>query len=332
MIYLETGSQDPYFNLAFEEFVLSTRTSGDYLLLWQNANTVVLGQNQNAEEEINRAFIEQHHIHVVRRSTGGGAVYHDLGNLNYSFISDAGTHCLDSLQRFMQPVVLALRGLGLDAAVSGRNDILIEGRKVSGTAQRLMKGRILHHGTLLFDSDPDMITGSLNADPEKFRSKSSKSVRKRIGNIRDFLKGDMDLPAFWKYLREALSGNGFVQGSLSDTELAAVESIADAKYRTWAWNFGDSPQYDLHNRCRFSSGTLEVALSVEHGIITDITFFGDFLSTVPLKDLSNALCGCHYREEDIGAVLNRFPLLNYFGGITREEVLDTILNIHSEPV
>ena len=167
--YLETGSQSPYYNLAFEEYVLTHRTQGDYLLLWQNENTIVVGQNQNTEAEINRPFVEAHHINVVRRSTGGGAVYHDLGNLNYSFITDAGDKASISMDRFTSPVVEALKGLGLQAEASGRNDILVEGRKVSGTAQRLHGNRILHHGTLLFDANADMVAGALQVDPEKFQ-------------------------------------------------------------------------------------------------------------------------------------------------------------------
>ena len=199
--YLETGSTDPAYNLAFEEYVLTHRRDGAYLLLWQNDNTIVVGRNQNTAQEIDRAFVEQHHIRVVRRGTGGGAVYHDMGNLNYSFITDAGDAERMAMERFTRPIVAALQGLGLQAEASGRNDILVEGRKVSGTAQRLTDGRILHHGTLLFDSRPEMVAGALRADPAKFRSKGAKSVRSRIGNIRDFLPEDMTLPAFWDYLK-----------------------------------------------------------------------------------------------------------------------------------
>ena len=162
--------------MAFEEYVLTHRQQGEYLLLWQNDNTIVVGRNQNTAQEIDPAFVEKHHINVVRRSTGGGAVYHDMGNLNYSFITDIGNSERLTMERFTQPVVAALRGLGLHAEASGRNDILVEGRKVSGTAQRLVNGRILHHGTLLFDSRPEMIAGALRVDPAKFASKGAKSV------------------------------------------------------------------------------------------------------------------------------------------------------------
>lgn len=322
--YLETGSQDPAYNLAFEEYVLANRLEGEYLILWQNDNTVVIGRNQNAEEEIDRAFVEAHGVRVVRRITGGGAVYHDLGNLNYSFITDAGETENLAMARFTQPVVGALRDLGLRAEASGRNDILVEGKKVSGTAQRLLNGRILHHGTLLFNTDPDMVAGALRADPEKFRSKSAKSVRSRVGNIRDFLRQDMDLPAFWTYLKTALTGEGFVTGALTPEELEAVEALKRSRYDTWEWNFGRSPAYDKVNKRRWDGGSLEVRVSVKEGRITGIAFRGDFLSRCSLAPLEKALEGVRFRREDAAGVLGRYPLWDYFGEITGKEILDTM--------
>lgn len=326
--YLETGSQDPFFNLAFEEALLTHRREGSCLLLWQNDKTVVIGQNQNAEEEINRAFVEAHGIRVVRRTTGGGAVYHDLGNLNYSFITDAGAAETLTMTRFTLPVVQALRGLGLRAESGGRNDILVEGRKVSGTAQRLLNGRILHHGTLLFDTDPAMAEGALRVDPEKFRSKGAKSVRSRIGNIREFLQEDMDLTAFWAYLKATLAGGGFCTGTLSQAELREAERLKEMKYSTWDWTFGRSPAYDLTNRRRWDGGSLEVRLSVRKGRITEIAFFGDFLSRCPLDPLRSALAGTAFRWEDAARVLAQYPLADYFGGISAWEILETMFHVH----
>ena len=325
--YLETGSQDPYYNLAFEEFVLTHRLQGDFLLLWQNDNTIVIGRNQNAEAEINRAFVEAHRIHVVRRETGGGAVYHDLGNLNYSFITDAGETQKLEIPRFTRPVVEALRGLGLPAEASGRNDILVNGLKVSGTAQRIHHQRILHHGTLLFDSDPGAVAGALNADPAKFQSKSAKSVRSRIGNIRDFLPQDLELPDFWSYLKQAFAGSGAVSDALTPEELAQVQALADGKYRTWEWNFGRSPQYNVTNHRRYEAGSIQPCVTVEGGKITQIVFYGDFLSVSPLDPLTEALRGCPFRSEDVGAVLDRFDLQAMFGGLRREEILDVLFHI-----
>lgn len=326
--YLETGSRNPYYNLALEELVLTRRLDGEYLLLWQNDNTIVVGQNQNTEAEINREFVEAHGINVVRRTTGGGAVYHDLGNLNYSFITDVGDAERLTMERFTRPIVEALRGLGLRAEASGRNDILVEGRKVSGTAQRVVKGRILHHGTLLFSADPGMVAGALNADPSKFQSKSAKSVRSRIGNIRDFLPRDMEIGAFWEYLKEFLSGDGMTAGHLTAEELAAVEELKRTKYDTWEWNYGRSPQYDLTNRRRFEGGGLEVRVQVKEGRITGVVFYGDFLSVSPLDGLTAALEGCAFRREAVAKVLDRFPVEELFGAITREEILETMFYIN----
>ena len=289
----------------------------------------MVGQNQNTEAEINRPFVEEHHIHVVRRSTGGGAVYHDLGNLNYSFITDAGALQELAMQRFTAPVVEALKGLGLNAEASGRNDILVEGRKVSGTAQRISHGRILHHGTLLFDSDPSAVAGALNVDPTKFQSKASKSVRSRIGNIRDYLPTDMDLTAFWEYLKRFFAGSGIVNDSLTPEELAAVEQLKTEKYDTWEWNYGRSPQYNVHNRKRYEAGSVEFRADVAGGMIREIVFYGDFLSVCALDPLSDALVGCAFRREDVAAVLDRFDLGAMFGGITREELLDLMFHIEA---
>lgn len=324
--YLQTGSTDPAYNLAFEEYVLKNRRDGSLLILWQNDNSVIIGRNQNAEAEINRSFVEQHGIRVVRRNTGGGAVYHDLGNLNYSFITDAGQLQERSAARFTQPVVAALKALGLDAESSGRNDILVSGRKVSGTAQQLYKGRILHHGTLLFDSNADMIVGALNPDPTKFQSKSVQSVRSRVGNIRSALPRDMDMTVFWEHLRVCFTQGGMVPMTLSAEELSQVEELKEEKYDTWEWNFGRSPNYDTCFKHRFPGGSLELHLSVSGGKIAALQIMGDFLALSEVAPLENELIGCPYNEEAIRPVLNRFAFEECLGGITREEFITTLLN------
>ena len=322
--YLETGSTDPAYNLAFEEYVQTHRCTGNYLILWQNKNAVIIGRNQNAEEEINAAFVRDHAIKVIRRNTGGGAVYHDMGNLNYSFITDA----LDISQRsalpFTKPVVRALKALGLDAEASGRNDILVSGHKVSGTAQHIIHGRILHHGTLLFESNPDMIAGALNPDPTKFQSKSVKSVRSRVGNIRAFLPADMPLQGFWDYLKIALSADGIIPTALTADELAEIEKLKAEKYDTWDWNFGRSPKFQRNCKKRFAGGMLELHLDVADGCIGDIRILGDFLALTPVEPLADALKGCPYREEAVAEVLDKFCLQDILGGIEKTEFLETL--------
>ena len=320
-MYLLTGSTDPAYNLAFEEYVLTNRTEGNILILWQNANAVIVGRNQNTAQEIDSAFVATKGIRVIRRNTGGGAVYHDLGNLNYSFITDDR----EDRKGFTEPIVKALEGLGLDACTSGRNDILVSGQKVSGTAQQISKGRILHHGTLLFDSDFSMIAGALTPDPSKFQSKGVKSVRSRVGNIRANLQEDMDLQAFWRYLEQSLA-DSLTPSSLTAEEVQKVLQLKAEKYDTWDWNYGKSPAYELKNKHRFTGGMLEVQLSVVGGRITGMKLYGDFLAVKPVEILENALIGCPCKADSLKEILHQLPVADCLGGITGDELIELIVN------
>ena len=324
--YLETNSQDPTYNLAFEEYVLKHYTQGNLLILWQNANAVIVGRNQNTLEEINREFVDEHRISVVRRNTGGGAVYHDLGNLNYSFLSDANALDKDTIRLFLDPVVQALRSLGLQAECSGRNDILVSGKKVSGTAQQLHKGRILHHGTLLFDSDASMIAGALNPDPTKFQSKGIKSVKSRVGNIRSALEKDMNIAAFWAYLKEYLTQSSATLLTLTQDDLSAISQLQREKYSTWDWNYGKSPKFDTQNKKRFAGGLLDLRITVRSGKIEQLGIYGDFLALKPIAELEAALVNCPYRRDAIESAIKDLYLPHYLGTITMEEFLNTLLN------
>ena len=323
--YLETGSTDPCYNLAFEQYVLENRKDSDWLILWQNANTVVIGLNQNTEEEVNRAFVEAHNITVVRRMTGGGAVYHDLGNLNYSFITDAGDTENLSIRRFTEPVCRALRAMGAEAESAGRNDILVGGKKVSGVAQRIAGKRILHHGTLLFDSDPEMIAGALQVDPSKFTSKSAKSVRSRVGMLRDCLPEGTDLQTFWQAILRELTPEGMQRASLSEEELAEIRRIAEERYRSWDWTWGRSPDYAVRRKRRFDGGSLEVRMDVHQGRIRDIVFYGDFMAMAPQTALAASLRGLRLEREELEKALAAADLTPVFGSISAGEIASLML-------
>ena len=324
--YLETGSRDPAWNLAFEEYMLNSRTDGTWLLLWQNDRSVIVGLNQNTAAEINREFVEEHQIRVVRRITGGGAVYHDLGNLNYSFLTDSNLAGTLSREQFTRPVTETLQCLGLNAEVSGRNDILVEGRKVSGTAEAIRGGRILHHGTLLFDSDPAMLSGALNASPEKYRSKGLASVRSRVGNIRSFLPRDMTLLEFWDCLKTGLAREGLVPATVSAEDLREILRLKETKYGTWEWNYGRSPRFDFTGRRHWPGGDLEVQAAVSRGRITEIRFPGDYMALTANTPLTDALRGCTFERDAVSEILNQFPLDLFFGSISREQILETMFH------
>lgn len=323
LYFMDIRSTDPTYNLALEEYLLTHHMEGEILLLWQNANTIVIGRNQNTEEEINRPFVEAHGVTVVRRTTGGGAVYHDMGNLNYSFIQNVDDPEKMSIAALAVPVVKALRTMGVTAEVSGRNDILVDGKKVSGVAQRMYKNRILHHGTLLYASNPDMVAGALRVRQDKFISKSAKSVRARIGNIQDYVQDpSMNIETFRTRLIEALTERRDVRPiTLRPEEEAEIIKLQMEKYRNWDWTYGKSPAYALHTAARFPGGYLEVKADVQNGLIQDIRFIGDFLALIEIDPAQDALKGVRFEREDVRRALGSLPIEKIFGAVTVNDIL-----------
>jgi len=328
MIFIENeGVTDPRINLALEEYALRNFKGGqDFLLFYINEPSIIIGRNQNTLEEINHEYVEKNKIHVVRRMSGGGAVYQDLGNLNFSFLTDYDMKSLNNFKKFTSPVIKVLGTMGVVAELSGRNDILSDGRKISGNAQYSTAKRMFSHGTLLFDTDLGEVVNALNVKMSKIESKGHKSVRSRVANISEFLKEPMSTEYFRAKLLNGLyeERDDFEVYHLTKEEWGGVYRLRDEKYGNWDWNVGRSPKFNIQRERRFPIGTIDVRLFVEKGIIKEITIFGDFLGKEPVKYIEDRLIGIRYDKPDMEAALANTEVGEYFGNITKEEFLDLL--------
>ena len=330
MIYIENNNYDPTYNLAFEEYVFTgTQFEEPVLLLWQNEPSVIIGRYQNTIEEINYDFIKQQGIRVVRRNTGGGAVYHDLGNLNYSFIIPGMDSTKIDFKTFTGPVIKALRSVGVEAEQSGRNDILADGRKFSGNAQHISRGRLLHHGTLMFDVKMDDVSSALNVKPGKFRSKATKSVRSRVTNLKPLIDTSLgigttaDLKSLLlEYFRRE---EGIKEVSLTPWQLEEIEELRREKYLTNEWNYGRSPSADIVRGDYFRCGQVVFHFTVDSHRITDLKITGDFFSGRDISQFEKTFVGVPYEKDEIFRVLIANDLASYLGDITAEELIEVIV-------
>lgn len=319
MLYIESPSNDPRWNLALEEFVFSHMDRHkEYFMLWQNHNTIVVGKNQNTVAEINAEYVEKNSITVVRRLSGGGTVYHDLGNLNFSFIADAEAMNEINFKRFCLPVVNTLLQMGVPAQINGRNDMVINGKKFSGNAQYTKNGRVLHHGTLMFSSDLQTVSLALRPNREKLISKGIASVSSRVCNISDFLPTGITLSQFKQaLLKNILDTDKPIPYQFSAEQLSTIERLKAERYDQWDWNYGFSPRYQIIKERRIENcGTIQLSLDIEKGAIKDIQFLGDFFDYGNLDQLSDLLRGCKIQEEALLQQLQHINVSQYVRGLT----------------
>lgn len=310
---------DPYFNLASEEYLID-HTGGEVMMLWRNAPSVIIGKNQNAYAEINEPFVRSKGIKVVRRLTGGGAVFHDLGNVNYTCIVPRESGQTLDFARFAMPVIGALRALGVPAEFSGRNDITIEGKKVSGNAQCVRGGKMMHHGTLLFRSDMTDLAGALNVDPDKIKAKGIKSVRARVGNIGDYLP-DYDVLSFKHYLEEFFEGE---KRGFTEEEEKGIALLTEKKYSTWEWNFGESKELSVRKKKYFPFGLVDFLLSADGGVIRECDISGDFFGVSDVNELASRLIGVRLESEALRAAID--DPSDYIWGATATDLAELILS------
>ena len=315
MRFLTNPSTDPWYNMSFDEYCLEQYPSDDsFFYLWRNRPSVIIGLNQNAYSEVNLGYLQAHDIRLARRVTGGGAVYHDLQNLNYSIVGRDVTP---------EPVVEALRRLGVPADLSGRNDIFVEGRKVSGYARRVWHDRQIVHGTLMYDVDLDTLQHVLDVPGSKMEAKGITSVRSRVANLKDYLPQFASLDDFQAALQELLA-DGDAELPFSAEQRTAVQRISDSRFSTWEWLYGRSREADIVRSGRLPCGTVEVRLSLDRGCLTAVGFGGDFLGGLPAEQLARSLVGVRFEREALLAALDAAGPERYFDGVSAGMLVEQI--------
>ncbi|CAH0297124.1 lipoate--protein ligase [Priestia megaterium] len=328
MLFIDNQKNyDPRINLAIEEYALKHLDINEtYLLFYINEPSIIIGKNQNTIEEINTKYVEDQQIHVVRRLSGGGAVYHDKGNLNFSFITKDDGNSFHNFKKFTEPVVEALKKLGVNAELSGRNDLMAEGRKISGNAQFSTKGRMFSHGTLLFDSEIENVVSALKVKKDKIESKGIKSIRNRVANISEFLEQKVTVEEFREMLlRYIFDGEeNITEYKLTEKDWETIHQISKERYQSWDWNYGKSPKFNLQHSHRFPVGQIDVRLEVNKGKIDACTIYGDFFGVGDVEEVQEKLTGVRYEKASIEQALEDIDIPHYFGNITKEEFVELI--------
>ena len=324
MRYLVNDCTDACRNMAFDEFALESLPLDEPVFyLWRNAPSVIIGLNQSAYAEVNLPYLKEHGIALARRVTGGGAVYHDLQNLNYTIVGKSRDLNAD-YPEYLHMVVDALRQLGVPAELSGRNDIMVDGRKCSGYAKRVWKDRLMVHGTLMFDVDLETLQEVLSVPGSKMAASGIASVRSKVANLREYLPQFCDVLALKDALNRILAGAD-TEVPMDASKQEAIDRMADEKFRTWDWIYGKSPEAQFRASQKFACGTVEVCWSVHHGLLEDVRFSGDFLGNLPSEGLAARLNGLRYEQNSISAALNGAGVSDYFDGLSPDELTELLI-------
>lgn len=323
MLIIRSNTSNPAFNLATEEFLMYNKPE-DCFYLYINAPSIIVGKHQNSLAEINVDYVKENDITVIRRTSGGGAVFHDPGNLNFTFIMNEKQGENADFRKYTQPIIDVLQSMDVDAKFEGRNDMTIEGKKFSGNAKSYYNNKILQHGTLLFDSTLPNLSQALKLNPLKYRDKAVKSISSRVTNITEHLKHEITLQEFERrivdHVRTLYADAEVYELTAEDT--AAINKLVEEKYGTWDWNFGYSPKYNFQKGIKTSGGHVEINLEVTKGQIENVKVFGDFFNTNEVSELEDMLCGAPHEREKIRELLSTVGIEKYLNNVTVEEFLE----------
>jgi len=316
MLIVQQPSTDPYFNIATEEYLLNSLTD-DFFILYLNQPSIIVGKHQNTSAEINHDFVKQRSLKVVRRLSGGGTVYHDLGNLNYTFIANGSEGNLVDFKKHTRPILEVLNTLGVDAIIGGKNDIRVGSKKVSGNAEHVYKNRVLHHGTLLFSSNLDDLNEAIRVDAGSYSDKAVKSIRSQVANISEYLKGEITIEGFVELIENHVKKTfpNSADYSLSSEDISSINNLIRTKYSTWEWNFGYSPIYTLNRRIEVDSKQISIELTVEKGAITKVSVSG-VINKSKATEIEQLLIGCKHDYESISKLISKADL-----GILADKIL-----------
>ncbi|MCF7913093.1 MAG: lipoate--protein ligase [Candidatus Cloacimonetes bacterium] len=322
MLVIKSPSNDPYFNIASEEYILDNFQE-DVFLLYINNPSIIVGKYQNTLAQLNVDYINENQIKVVRRLTGGGAVFHDLGNINFAFICHKKNDDEPGFERYTVPIIKYLNLLGVNAELKGRNDLVIDDKKFSGNARLSTNDKVLQHGTLLFSAKINDLSMALKADPLKFKDKAVQSIRSRVTNISEHLASPLSCQDFENGLIEFITSS-YQQAKLyifNQYDTDAINTLAAEKYSSWNWNFGTSPEYNFDKSIKTKGGILEIRLNVQNGIIKEIKLNGDFFTRLPVERLINAFKGCRHHTAAVKEVIRSFKVEDYLINISGDDLL-----------